>query len=259
MIDKNILEFYKQTSSYTDLGLYRDFAKNLPDDIVELCQLQRNQIIHPIAFKNKEIRNSKNCFWGDMTQISDMRLLREDDILPNSISMLAELMRRDNAYSHNREAKDKIFVTCRGQALLLAAILKAKGIPARVRSGFAEYPCNNGYYWDHWITEYYNSKDNKWILVDADCCSNDNINFDIYNIPQDKFLTVERAWLEFREKGITSLKLGHAYYGSGEDKLIEILVTTLFYDFHCLMNDEIIYVHHPKYLKDKDLDRKSVV
>ena len=59
MIDKNILEFYKQTSSYTDLGLYRDFAKNLPDDIVELCQLQRNQIIHPIAFKNKEIRIDK--------------------------------------------------------------------------------------------------------------------------------------------------------------------------------------------------------
>lgn len=247
---KNILEFYKKTSPYTELGLYRDFVKKLPDDIDKLCLLQRNQIIHPIAFKNEDIRNSKNSFWGDMTQISDMNLLREDDIFPNSISMLAELIRRDSRYSLNREAKNKIFVTCRGQALLLAAILKAKGIPARVRSGFAEYPGNNGIHWDHWITEYYNIKNNKWIFVDPDCCCNDYIDFDIYNIPENKFLTAARVWIEIRENGFNSLKLGHAYYG--KDKLIEILVTSLFYDFHCLMNNEIIYLHYPKYLKDKN-------
>ena len=38
---KKILEFYKQTSPYTDLGYYKDFAKNLPDDIEQLCILQR--------------------------------------------------------------------------------------------------------------------------------------------------------------------------------------------------------------------------
>ncbi len=30
---KEILEFYKKTSLYTDLGLYKDFARNLPNDI----------------------------------------------------------------------------------------------------------------------------------------------------------------------------------------------------------------------------------
>ncbi len=54
MIDKNILSFYKKTSPYTDLGLYNDFAKNLPDNIEELCLIQRKQIIHPIAFKKKK-------------------------------------------------------------------------------------------------------------------------------------------------------------------------------------------------------------
>ncbi len=157
MIDKKIINFYKKTSPYTELGLYKDFVKKLPDDIIELCMLQRKQIIHPIAFKKEEIRNSTNCFWGDMSQISNMNLLREDDIFPNAISMLAELIRRDSRYSLNREAKNKIFVTCRGQALLLAAILKTKEIPARVRSGFAEYPSNDGVYWDHWVTEYYNT------------------------------------------------------------------------------------------------------
>ena len=31
-----ILKFYKKTSLYTDLGLYKDWAKKLPDDIAEL-------------------------------------------------------------------------------------------------------------------------------------------------------------------------------------------------------------------------------
>ena len=28
-----ILEFYKQTSQFTDLGYYKEFAQNLPNDI----------------------------------------------------------------------------------------------------------------------------------------------------------------------------------------------------------------------------------
>lgn len=251
-MDKNILEFYKKTSPYTELRLYKDFAKNLPNDIPTLCLLQRKQIIHPIAFKKEEIRNSKNCFWGDMTQISNMNLLREDDIFPNAISMLAELLRKNIKYSLNREAKDKLFVTCRGQALLLASILKAKGIPARVRSGFADYISNDGVYLDHWVTEYYNNKSKKWNLVDADCCCNDNIDFDIYDIPKDRFLTAAYIWLEVRENRFDVLKLEHAYYGKNKDELIEMLTTALFYDFHCLMNNEIIYLHYPKYLRDKN-------
>lgn len=250
MDNKEILEFYKKTSPYSDLGLYKDYVKKLPDDIKKLCLLQRMQIIHPSAFKNITVRNSKNCFWGDMTKISNMDLLREDDILPTSISMFAELMRKNPSYTLQREAKDKIFVTCRGQALLLAAILKNKGIPARVRSGFAEYPSNNGIYFDHWVTEYYDNENGKWILVDADCCCNDNINFDIYDIPTDKFIKAAEAWKLFRNNEFDLSKLGHAYYGN-KDKVIEILTTALFYDFHCLMNNEIIYLHYPKFLRDK--------
>ena len=59
MEKKEILEFYKQTSPFTDLGYYKEFAKNLPDNIEKLCLLQRIQIIHPVAFNDKNIRSKK--------------------------------------------------------------------------------------------------------------------------------------------------------------------------------------------------------
>lgn len=61
-MEKRVLDFYKQTSLYTDLGLYKDFMKSLTDNIDELCILQRMQIIHPIAYSNPNIRKQKNAF-----------------------------------------------------------------------------------------------------------------------------------------------------------------------------------------------------
>jgi len=69
MVSEKILDFYKKTSVYTDLGLYREFAMNLPDNIQELCLLQRNQIIHPFDLSNEEMRNDSNSCYGNMRKI----------------------------------------------------------------------------------------------------------------------------------------------------------------------------------------------
>lgn len=113
-MNNKILNFYKQTSLYTDLGFYKDFAKGLTDDINELCILQRKQIIHPFAFNNLNIRKQKECFWGDMTKVPIARLDYEDDLFPTAISMMSELLRKDKNYQETRKAEDKIHVTCRG-------------------------------------------------------------------------------------------------------------------------------------------------
>lgn len=199
MENKEILDFYKQTSQFTDLGYYRDFAKNLPDDIEELCLLQRMQIIHPVAFDEENIRNKSNCFWGDMTKVPITRLDYEEDYFPTAQSMIAELLRKNSNYDINREAKDKIHITCRGQAILLASILKAKGIPARARSGFAPYIKYDGINYDHWITEYYNDKEKVWKLVDADeHCPDHELGFDLNDIPYDKLLKIWNTNTKFR-------------------------------------------------------------
>lgn len=250
-MDNKILEFYKQTSPFTDLGYYKEFAKKLPDDIEELCVLQRKQIIHPVAFKDKNIRTKKECFWGDMTKVPITRLDYEEDLFPTAQSILAELLRKNPNYTTTRQAKDKVHVTCRGQAILLASILKAKEIPARTRSGFAEYIKYDGIYYDHWITEYFDKKENRWKLVDADeHCSDDEIGFDLNNIPYNKFLFGANAWLGLRKN---EYKEETILYSSDPVTLgLKAAIRGLFYDFHSLMNDEIIFLHIPKYICEKN-------
>ena len=252
-MNNELFNFYKQTSLYTDLGLYKNFMKNLPDDINELCILQRKQIIHPVVFDIPNIRKQSNCFWGDMTKVPITRLDYEDDLFPTAISMISELLRKDKTYNVNRKAEDKIHVTCRGEAILLAATLKAKGYSARVRSGFAPYIKYDGVSYDHWITEYYDEIKQRWVLVDADeHCPDHEMEFDLNDIPRNKFIFGAEAYLGMRTG---KYKTEEIYYASDPATLgLKASIRGLFYDFHSLMNDEIIFLHLPKYIQDKNFE-----
>ena len=246
---KEILDFYKKTSLYTDLGLYKEFAIKLPNDIKELAKLQRMQIIHPIIIWN----NLQEGWWDDLKKVPKTSIVFEDDIFPTAMSMLAELLRRDSNYSVNRKVEDKIHVTCRGEAILLASILKAKGIPTRVRSGFAEYLRHDGIYYDHWITEYYSYDKNRWVLVDADNQWGDTkIEFDLNDIPRDKFLLGAEAYQMLRNKKMTDSNI---LYASDPVTIgLPAAIRALFYDFHSLMNDEIIFDFVPRYILEKNFN-----
>lgn len=252
-MDNKILDFYKQTSLYTDLGLYKDFMNNLTDNINELCVLQRKQIIHSVAFDNPDIRKQEKCFWGNMTKVPITRLDYEDDLFPTVISMISELLRKDNNYNKNRKVEDKIHVTCRGEAILLAATLKAKGYSARTRSGFAPYIKYDGVVYDHWITEYFDEVKNRWVLVDADeHCPDHEMGFDLNDIIRDKFIFGAEAYLGMRNN---KYKTEEIYYASDPATLgLEASLRGLFYDFHSLMNDEIIFLHLSKYIQDKKFE-----
>lgn len=52
------------------------------------------------------------------------------------------------------------------QTLLTVALLRAGGIPARARCGFTAYFVP-GWYDDHWVAEYWDTSERRWIMVDA--------------------------------------------------------------------------------------------
>lgn len=243
--NNELLDFYLKTSMYTDLGLYKDFAKDLPNDINELCLLQRRQIIHPFFLKENQELSSKMPLYYRVF---------EDDLFPTGISMLSELLRRNKNYNDKREEKDKIHVTCRGQSILLTSILKAKGIPARCRCGFGYYVSDiDGSAGDHWIVEYYNKLLDKWILVDPDFHDYDiDTNVDSNNITAKDFLLAPKAYLGIRNGSIkeTEIYFASSPYVYG----LKTAIRYLLYDFNCLMNNEIFFLYLPKFVIKADLD-----
>lgn len=248
-MQENIIKFYRQTSCFTDLGYYRDFAVSLTDDIQNLCLLQRHQIIHPVAIMRQ--RGVKDTFHGDMTKIPADRLLFENERYQTAVSILAELLRREALYSTERKIENKLHLCCREQAILLAAILKAKGMAARVRSGFAGYISKDGVNHDHWITEHYDQEQERWVLTDADCCCED-VDFNIYDIPRERFIFGAQAYLGLREKQYREEEIS---YASVPPTLgMKAALRALFYDLHALMNDEIFFWHVPAYLAQKDME-----
>ncbi len=60
-------------------------------------------------------------------------------------------------------------------------------------------------------------------------------------MPPDQFDFPANAWL-----GIRSGKLdAQRFYNAKPERRILAVLWSLFYDFHCLMNDEVIYTHRP--------------
>ena len=238
---KNVLDHHLEFSVYTNPGCYKDSLKSLPNKIEKLGVLIAHQIIHRITLKEGNKKANKNLIYGDMNKFSWYRLRCEDDILPNAISMIAELFRLDSrGFKKDRKVEDKIVVTCRHNAILMASILKSKGIPARVRSGFAPYFFKDS--WDHWINQYWDEKQKRWITFDSDGFF-DFLKFDQYNIPDDKFDWAAKTWLDVRQGKRKSTEFKHA----GGLKGLFNLCVALFYDFHCLMNNEITYYHTPNF------------
>lgn len=258
MLSEKILEFYRSTSTYTDLGLYMIFAKKLPDDIGKLCTLLRNQIIHPFDLKDEKEKINQHSFYGDMTKIPKTSLIYENDLYPTAIAMLAELLRRDANFTIERKIEDKIHVCCRETSILLASILKAKNIPTRVRCGFTHSVSEIDGAGDHWIVEYYNESLKKWILVDPtmyydkETLKDFNIDYSLVDIPRDKFIFAAEAFLGLRNSKYNSNDI----YSFTNPKTfgMKAAIIQLFYDFHSLMNNEILFCQKPKYLYDKNFE-----
>jgi hypothetical protein len=82
----------------------------------------------------------------------------------------------------------------------LCSFLRGKGIPSRVRCGFAAYL---GAGWgDHWVCEYWDGQVSAWRLSDAQMDEvlrkKYRILFDPADVPRAAFMTAGQAWLECR-------------------------------------------------------------
>ncbi len=116
----SVLDFYKQYSSFTDPGEYAYLYKNLPDSLPELCRLIKSQFIHPFAELPKYKEQIPKERWNEMEKY------------PTVKSILEGLLSYDSrGFVKDRKPQDKLVLGCREYAILLASVLKYRGIPAR--------------------------------------------------------------------------------------------------------------------------------
>ena len=240
-MQQKVLDYYLEYGMFTYPGLYEDYFKSLSNDIREIGYLLRWSFIHRTTLDAGNKFTNSDLKFGDMKKVPWYRQA-EDDNLVTAVSIIAELFRRDSkGLTKERRVEDKVVLTCRHLTILFASILKAKGMSTRVRSGFAGYwpwAKVNG---DHWINQYWDKKEERWISVDVDGSFHDT-GFDMYDVPDGKFEFSANAWLDVRENKVD----GKHFWNSDGTHGLVVVAWELFYDFHCLMNSEIIYLHHPK-------------
>jgi hypothetical protein len=81
--------------------------------------------------------------------------------------------------------------------LLHVAMLRAQGVAARARCGFGAY-FEKGKFVDHWVTEYWNEAQKRWVLVDSQLDTRQRelfkVTFDPLDVPRDQFVVAGDAW-----------------------------------------------------------------
>ncbi|HET8846979.1 MAG TPA: transglutaminase domain-containing protein [Ktedonobacteraceae bacterium] len=232
-MQKPLLDHYLSFSTFTYPGLYQErLLRDLPTDISQAGRLVREQLIHKLSLHTG--RMSPNV--DDVVSKVPWYRQGEDDCFPTVAAMLAELYHRDpRGFVLDRAAEDKLILTCRTVATLMASILKSRGIPARVRTGYAPY-IRPDKLEEHWIVQYWHASSERWIAIDADTSLRDH-PFDPFDLPTDAFYFAADAWFALR----TSRKSENPSY----------LYSSAYHvlcDFHCLMNNEILYVHTPVFI-----------
>jgi hypothetical protein len=179
-----VLAYYTAPAAITDPGEHAARLDNLPRDIPTLCKLVQGVMVH--------------VFWAKAygLELSDDRKQEVNLRTVNRIlSRIIEL--DDRPLTEARPLDKKIVGNCRDHSTLLVAILRHQGIPARARCGFGAYFVPN-HYVDHWVCEYWNADQERWILVDAQLddvqCNALKIAFDPNDVPRDQFVVGGQGW-----------------------------------------------------------------
>ena len=245
-MNRKIYQRYLETSVYTYVGKYKEFILSLPDDIPSIGMLVCDQITHPSMYFTEPSPYLEDTYFGKFASYPKHRFKNEDELYITAVSMIAGILHLDETgFTKNRDVTKRITVSCRHASVLFSAILKAKGIPCRSRAGFMDFGNTGDSYMEHWVNEYWDFNENRWVLVDVDGYYEyeQRFGYSQFDLPRRKFVTASEAWIGLR-KNTLNKKLD-VFSLNPLDGVCEYL----FMDFHALMNNEIFYSYQPLYLR----------
>lgn len=182
-------EHYRNHGPMTAPGVNGTMLDAMPGDIAAACAAIQGALIH---------RDIAQWLYG-VTLSEESRDLANVRPLAAMLSQIRALS--DRPLTEAREPEQRMPAVCRHFATMLCGALRAQGVPARARCGFGAY-FNPGRFEDHWVAEYWNAREKRWILVDAqlDPVQRETFrpSFDPLDVPRDGFIIAGDAWRQCR-------------------------------------------------------------
>ncbi|BEL12002.1 transglutaminase-like domain-containing protein [Actinoplanes sichuanensis] len=113
------------------------------------------------------------------------------------VETMLDTLPPDQPLDEPRPAEQRIVGCCRDFTLLTVAALRARGIPARSRVGFADY-FDPGFHGDHVITEFHDGT--RWVAADTQLDPGDGFPVDVTDVPLGPggLRPAAQCWLAFR-------------------------------------------------------------
>jgi Transglutaminase-like superfamily len=197
-------DFYTKPGVMTSAGRYAPLLEALPGDVTALTRIVQGLGVYDAVATD---------FYGFAIPEE-----REAEIHIRPVEgMLERLLQLDDRpLSAPRPVARRLVCRCRNFTLLLLAMLRAKGIPARARCGFGTY-FNPPSFEDHWVCEYWRAAESRWALADPQFDevwrARLNISHDILDVPRDRFLVAGDAWAKCRAGQADPSRFGIQFAG----------------------------------------------
>jgi hypothetical protein len=192
------LEFYSRPAVMTSAGCHAPLLDALPGDVAGLARVVQGLAIHEFMAPAYGLAVPDE-------RRSELHIRRVEQMLDR----LLALDLRPLAVA--RPPERRLVGVCHHFALLLVAVLRGRGLPARARCGFGVY-FNAGYCEDHWVCEYWNAAEARWALADPQFDElwrkNLKIDHDVLDVPRDRFLVAGDAWTRCRAGDADAAKFG---------------------------------------------------
>ncbi len=187
-IREGILDFYRAAAKMTSAGAYARLLAPLPRDVPSLARTVQGLLLHEhiAPAYGVELSEGRRSETHTRTAEQILGLVEHHDTRPLTAA---------------RSLEDRVIGVCRNFTVLFVTMLRAEGTPARARCGFAAY-FEPGRFIDHWVAELWDAAESRWVRVDAQI---DEVqrslfkpDFDLFDVPHDRFLVAGDAWAKCR-------------------------------------------------------------
>jgi hypothetical protein len=181
------IDAFRNQTVCSNPGRMADWIATAPRDLPSLRRLATGLVHHYRAYGDP----TQQGFAADRLHEIDLRYADEQ------FAMLHDLV-EGAPLGTDRSPTQRILGCCRDFTLLFVSLLRAQGVPARSRVGFAGYFAD-GWWMDHVIAEVWDGQ--QWVLVEPQLPDDFAVageRFDSLDVPRDRFLTGDVAWRDAR-------------------------------------------------------------